>query len=355
MVDERSVAVAKIGPSRFQGRGSSGSDIPDLAKSIKTNGLINPIHVWETEAGLELVCGARRLEAHRLLGRAEILAKVHSGIGTTEAASLHWSDNLEREDLGYYEQAVTAGRILGWADGAATVDRKAFLGMTGLSSARLKRLQQLHRLSPEVGAHVDSGALTQTEGIEISRLPQDDQIALAKEYLARIGAENPETPSRDLAFLKETVAARLPQKPKAEAETGMRVLADEIGAGGQAGSGESAGRQPPEPDAAAPPEGNGGGMPDDDAPSDAQREKKRPGTETVEYGECHDRIRLVMTPKDWIVTVKIPRDSSDSRPTQDINRAFQKSDDDRGGLHLLLAYVDAAGKMAREKGTDGQK
>ena len=354
MVDERSVAVAKVGPSRFQGRGSSGaSDVLGLAKSIKTNGLINPIHVWETEAGLELVCGARRLEAHRLLDRAEILAKVHSGIGATEAALLHWSDNLEREDLGYYEQAVTAGRILGWADGAAAVDRKAFLEMTGLSSARLKRLQQLHRLSPEVGAHVDSGALTQTEGIEVSRLPQGDQGDLAKEYLARISAEDPESPSRDLVFLKEAVAARLPQKPKAEAGTGMRVLADEVGAGGQAPSGGSAAR----PD--APPEGGGGAerMPDDDAPPGAPQEKKRPGTETVEYGECHDRIRLVMTPKDWIVTAKIPRGSGDSQPTQDIKRAFEKSGDDRSGLHLMLAYVDAAGKMAMGKaeGAGGQE
>jgi hypothetical protein len=64
-----------------------------------------------------------------------------------------------------------------------------------------------------------------------------------------------------------------------------------------------------------------------------------------------------MTPKDWIVTAKIPRGSGDSQPTQDIKRAFEKSGDDRGGLHLMLAYVDAAGKMARGKaeGAGGQK
>jgi len=89
---------------------------------------------------------------------------------------------------------------------------------------------------------------------------------------------------------------------------------------------------------------------DDDAiPPDERAKGKKSGTETVEYGECHDRMRLVMNSKDWIITVKVPRGSEESRPTQDINQAFDDSEDGRGGLQLMLSYVDMAAKMARDK------
>lgn len=351
MTEERMVPVGDVKMSRFQGR--TPGDVAGLAASIESNGLFNPAHVWDTGEGLELVCGQRRLEAHKVLGRGEMLAKVHSDMDATAAAALHWSDNADREGLGYYEQSVTAGRILGWGGGSAATGRKEFLKVSGLSTQQLKRLQQLRRLLPEVGSRVDSGDLTQTEGIEISRLPQEEQAGMMRDYLTRISAENPDSPSRDMPFLKEAVAAKLPQK-EGDAVGGPRVLADEIGADAPGPSASSSGSGAGEADAAGGKNRESEGdseLPDDDggeAPP-AGKDKCRPGTETVEYGECHDRMRLVMSPKDWIVTVKVPRGSGDSKPTQDVSRSFEKSEDDRSGLHLLLAYMDMAGKMAQEK------
>jgi len=354
MVEERNLPVADIKSSRFQGRRPR--DVASLAASIRGNGLINPVHVWDSPDGLELLCGQRRLEAHKLLEEAEIHAKVHVDIDITEAASIHWSDNADRESLGYYEQSLTAGRILGWDGGEAKVDRKAFLKASGLSASHVKRLRRLYRLLPEVGELVDSRALTQKEGLEISRLPQDDQLPIAREYLSRISAENPESPSRDVAALKEMVADKLPKEEGESEPAGPRVLADEIGA-----DAPSAPREPCEKggdspgEAPAPADQPGADLPDDDEPEKPAK-GKRPGTETVEYGECHDRIRLVMNPKEWIVTVKVLREGEGTKPTQDIKAAFDKSEDDRGGLHLMLAYLDAAGKMAQEKAceaTDG--
>ena len=84
MVKEQRVPIGEIATSRFQGRRTG--DISALAKSIKKNGLINPIHVWDTGSGLELLCGQRRLGAHVANDEAEIRAYVYSGISNTKAA-----------------------------------------------------------------------------------------------------------------------------------------------------------------------------------------------------------------------------------------------------------------------------
>jgi len=190
MAKEQRVPTGNIATSRFQGRRTLG-DVSALAESIKSSGLINPIHVWDTGSGLELLCGQRRLGAHLANGETEIRAYVHSDISDTEAAVLHWTDNAERKELGYYEQAMTVGLVLGWDGTKATVDRTPFLEQAGLSSPRAKRLRQLWRLVPEVGEFVDSGALTQTEGIEVSRLQQAEQLLMAEEYLIVIAGGGP--------------------------------------------------------------------------------------------------------------------------------------------------------------------
>ncbi len=347
MVKEQSVPTGEIATSRFQGRRVR--DVSALAGSIKKNGLINPIHVWDTGSGLELLCGQRRLGAHVANGETEVRAYVHSDISHTAAAVLHWTDNAEREDLGYYEQAVTVGRVLGWDGSEATVEREAFLKQAGLSSPRAKRLRQLWRLVPEVGDLVDSGELTQTEGIEVSRLERAEQLPMAEEYLTVIYA-NGAAPSRDLEFLKKAVAGKLPEKPQEESDPAGPTVSASGECRGESASPESAPAERAEDESGAAPEAEVADLPDDDQGGpDRMKDRKASGTETVEYGECHDRMRLVMSPKDWIVTVKVPRGSEESRPTQDVNRAFDDKDGGRNGLHLMLSYVDAAAKMARDK------
>jgi len=341
---KRTVSIKSVRTTHFQDvvRGN----VDNLAASIEATGLLNPIQLWETPSGLELLCGRRRLEAHRLLGRTEIQAEIHVDISTAKAAAIYWSDNDQREPLGYYAQAVAAASILGWGDADAKADKQEFLRLSGLTQPRLKRLKLLYRLLPAVGDLVDSDTLTQREGIEISRLPHGDQDAVAQEYVARISAEDRDAYKRDMPGLREMVARKL---PSGDENAGPRVLADEMGIESDGSDKNSRTRENSE-DTREQPCQDADNIPDDDgdAPTAASKGGKRAGTETVEYGECHDRMRLVMTQKDWIVTIKVPRDG-DSRPTQDIKREFEKPGDERSAFHLLLHYIDMAAKMAVEK------
>jgi ParB/RepB/Spo0J family partition protein len=100
----RDIPIDKIQPSPFQTRIDFG-DIESLAKNIKVHGLQNPITVRKLpKRKYELVSGARRLEAVRILGWERITASIID-VSDTEAAILCISENLQRENLNPIEEA----------------------------------------------------------------------------------------------------------------------------------------------------------------------------------------------------------------------------------------------------------
>ncbi|MBX3356561.1 MAG: ParB/RepB/Spo0J family partition protein [Phycisphaeraceae bacterium] len=85
------------------------ASIAELAESIKSAGLIQPIVVRpvESEDGrprYELIAGERRLRAFRSLGRSRIPAIVRQ-VSTQESALLALIENIQRDDLNAAERA----------------------------------------------------------------------------------------------------------------------------------------------------------------------------------------------------------------------------------------------------------
>ncbi|MCL2811698.1 MAG: ParB/RepB/Spo0J family partition protein, partial [Clostridia bacterium] len=79
--------------------------IRELAESIRHCGLLQPITVRALEAGrYELISGARRMAACKLLGMKRIDAIVMSA-SAKESALLALIENLQREDLHFFEEA----------------------------------------------------------------------------------------------------------------------------------------------------------------------------------------------------------------------------------------------------------
>jgi len=78
--------------------------LDELAESIRTYGLLQPIVVRRTGRRFELVAGHRRLEAARQLGWEAIDAVVHVA-SEDEAYLLTLIENLQREDLSPREEA----------------------------------------------------------------------------------------------------------------------------------------------------------------------------------------------------------------------------------------------------------
>lgn len=79
--------------------------IRDLAASIESEGLLQPIVVRPTDKGYELIAGERRWRAHQYLDKPSILARLLDA-SDLSSASLSLIENLQREELNPVEEAL---------------------------------------------------------------------------------------------------------------------------------------------------------------------------------------------------------------------------------------------------------
>jgi ParB/RepB/Spo0J family partition protein len=85
--------------------------LQELAESIRTNGLIQPITVRPDAEGFEVVAGARRFRASQLAEMFSIPARI---VEISDAQTLEWQlvENSQRVDVHPYEEAQGFQRLL---------------------------------------------------------------------------------------------------------------------------------------------------------------------------------------------------------------------------------------------------
>lgn len=100
------ISVENIYSNTYQPRKYFNEEaLEELAQSIKTYGIIQPISVRKSKDDkYELVAGERRLKAAKLAGLKEVPAIVVN-ITDKESAAIALLENLQREDLNYMEEA----------------------------------------------------------------------------------------------------------------------------------------------------------------------------------------------------------------------------------------------------------
>jgi ParB family chromosome partitioning protein len=110
------VALNEIAPSTRNTRRLL-RGIDELAASMQSYGLLQPVVVRRMKRGYQLVAGHRRLEAARQLGRDSIAAVVRSE-GEDESYLLTLVENLQRQDLSPREEAAALEVLVrerGWS------------------------------------------------------------------------------------------------------------------------------------------------------------------------------------------------------------------------------------------------
>lgn len=86
-------------------------ELVNLAISIRMNGILQPITVREVDKGYELVSGERRLRASRLAGMMMVPCIVID-VNTMKSAIFALIENLQRQNLGYFEEAMAIERLM---------------------------------------------------------------------------------------------------------------------------------------------------------------------------------------------------------------------------------------------------
>ncbi|MBM7634518.1 nucleoid occlusion protein [Geomicrobium sediminis] len=110
----RLIPVTDIVPNPFQPRTIfSDEKIEELARTIHTHGILQPIVVREREGKFELIAGERRWRAVQSLEWTEIPALVKE-FNDAQTASLALIENLQREELTVIEEARAYKQLIDW-------------------------------------------------------------------------------------------------------------------------------------------------------------------------------------------------------------------------------------------------
>ncbi|RSL29065.1 nucleoid occlusion protein [Salibacterium salarium] len=108
----KNLPLEKITANPFQPRTIFQEEkIAELAQSIRTHGLLQPITVREREGSYEIIAGERRWRAVLSLGMKEIPAIIKD-FNDTQTASVALIENLQREELTAIEEATAYSKLL---------------------------------------------------------------------------------------------------------------------------------------------------------------------------------------------------------------------------------------------------
>lgn len=108
----KQIKVRDIVPNRFQPRAVFVDErIDELAQTIKTHGVIQPIIVRERDGKFEIIAGERRWRAVTKLGW-ECIPAIVKEFNDSQTASVALIENLQREGLTAIEEAVAYSKLL---------------------------------------------------------------------------------------------------------------------------------------------------------------------------------------------------------------------------------------------------
>ena len=176
--------IDMIRPNHYQPRRHFAADeLAELAESIRSQGIIQPLLVRADDVGYELVTGERRLRAASMAGldRVPVLVK---DVSDAEMLEISIVENIQRENLNPMEEAEAYHRLITEFD--LTQDKAA--ERVGKSRSAVANFLRLRQLPDPIKESIMQGALSMGHA------------------RALLGAD---TPAKQQAAWREVVAKKL--------------------------------------------------------------------------------------------------------------------------------------------------
>ena len=150
------IAVHLIEPSRYQARKEiSAEQLSELAESIRSEGLLQPVVVRKQGSKYELVAGERRWRAFQLLKIKTIPARVVEA-SNASSATLGLIENLQRADLNPIEEAYGFASLIRDFD----LTQEAAAERVGRARASVANILRLLTLDAQLQGFVAKGLLS---------------------------------------------------------------------------------------------------------------------------------------------------------------------------------------------------
>lgn len=170
------LALEAVRPNPFQPRRDFAPEaLADLASSIRTHGVLQPVVVRAAADGYELVAGERRWRASRLAGRETVPAVVRE-IATERLREIALIENLQREALNPIEEAAAYAELLA----AEGLSQEGLGERVGKSRSHVANMLRLLGLPTEVQGWLASGDLTVGHAKVLLGVPDGEVLGLAE-------------------------------------------------------------------------------------------------------------------------------------------------------------------------------
>ena len=131
------------------------AQVKELADSIRSEGLLQPIVVRKVKDGYELIAGERRFRAFKLIGQKTITARILEASDASSAV-LALIENLQRADLNAIDEALGFASLM--RDFSLT--QEAVADRLGKPRASIANSVRLLALDNELQAYVRKGQLS---------------------------------------------------------------------------------------------------------------------------------------------------------------------------------------------------
>jgi ParB family transcriptional regulator, chromosome partitioning protein len=175
------VAVDQIVPNKYQPRTNFPDEaLNELAQSIKSDGIIQPVIVRRSGSGYELIAGERRWRAARKAGLKTIPAVVRD---VSEFRTLEWAlvENIQRQDLNPIEEATAYSSLIN--DFHLTQEELA--QRVGKDRSSIANHLRLLKLPGEIKEKIQRGELTMGHARALITLDKArEQLEIANKIVA---------------------------------------------------------------------------------------------------------------------------------------------------------------------------
>ncbi len=178
-----SVRISQIEPNKDQPRKEFDQDaLDDLADSIRTYGLLQPLVVRPLAKGYQLVAGERRWRASRIAGLTEVPVIIKE-LTDAQTAEIALVENLQREDLNPIEEAAGYKALMDDFD--LTQDEVA--AKVGRSRSAVANAVRLLGLPDAILEMIKNGKISQGHGRALLAF-KDKEEQLKAARIASFGA-----------------------------------------------------------------------------------------------------------------------------------------------------------------------
>jgi ParB family chromosome partitioning protein len=148
--------IGLIQPNRYQPRlRFSDEELEDMARSIRQQGIIQPLLVRKDSNGYELITGERRLRAAKIAGLKQVPVIVKT-ITDTDMLEMSIVENVQRSDLNPIEEAEAYHRLI--TEFGLTQDQAA--DRVGKSRSAVANFLRLRQLPEQIKSSIMDGDLS---------------------------------------------------------------------------------------------------------------------------------------------------------------------------------------------------